>query len=109
MDNLCPLVVLVSLVARTEAFKENVMSQSTGVNKGPGAHTIQNDDPYQGLDVTHKGHGKYSIIFEPLQNIQMSRSTYRVTSFIDFDFRAVPRTVLKEPGELSGRPSVSRI
>ena len=55
------------------------------MNKGPGAHTIRNDNPDQGLDVTREGHGKYSIIFEPLQNIQMSRSTYRVTSFIDFD------------------------
>ena len=85
MDSLCPLVILVSLVAGTEAFEKNVTSPFTGVNKGPGAHTIQNDNPYQGLDVTHEGHRKYSIIFEPLQNIQMSRSTYRVTSFIDFD------------------------
>ena len=85
MGDLCPLIVLVSLVAGTEALRENVTSPSTGVNEGPGAHTIRNDNPYQGLDVTHEGHGKYSIIFEPLQNIQMSRSTYRVTPFIDFD------------------------
>ena len=85
MDSLCPLVILVSLVAGTEAFGKNVTSPFTGVNKGPGAHTIRNDNPYQGLDITREGHGKYSIIFEPLQNIQMSRSTYRVTSFIDFD------------------------
>ena len=85
MNILCPLVILVSLVAGTEAFGENVTSPFTRVNKGPGAHTIRNDNPYQGLDITREGHGKYSIIFEPLQNIQMSRSTYRVTSFIDFD------------------------
>ena len=85
MDSLCPLVILVSLVAGTEAFGKNVSSPVTGVNKGPGAHTIRNDNPYQGLDITQEGHGKYSIIFEPLQNIQMGRSTYRVTSFIDFD------------------------
>ena len=82
---LCPLAILVNLVAGAEAFGENVTSPFTGENKGPGAHTIRNDNPYQGLDITHEGHGKYSIIFEPLQNIQMSRSTYRVTSFIDFD------------------------
>ena len=85
MNILCPLVILVSLVAGTEAFGENVMNPFTRVNKGPGAHTIRNDNPYQGIDITREGHGKYSIIFEPLQNIQMSRSTYRVTSFIDFD------------------------
>ena len=54
-------------------------------NAGPGAYTIRNENPYQGLDVTREGNGRYSIIFEPLQNIQMSRSTYRVTSFIDFE------------------------
>ena len=31
-----------------------------------------------------KEHGKYPVIFEPLQNVQTSRSTYKVTSFIDF-------------------------
>ena len=31
-----------------------------------------------------EGHGKYPVIFEPLQNVQTSRSTYKVTSFIDF-------------------------
>ena len=31
-----------------------------------------------------EGNGKYPVIFEPLQNVQMSRSTYKVTSFIDF-------------------------
>ena len=39
--------------------------------------------PYQGITVT-KEHGKYPVIFEPLQNVQTSRSTYKVTSFIDF-------------------------
>ena len=48
-----------------------------------GVHTINNVNPYEGLTVT-KGHGKYPVIFEPLQNVQTSRSTYKVTSFIDF-------------------------
>ena len=49
----------------------------------PGVHTINNVNPYEGLTVT-RGHGKYPVIFEPLQNVQTSRSTYKVTSFIDF-------------------------
>ena len=49
----------------------------------PGVHTINNANPYQGMTVT-EGHGKYPVIFEPLQNIQTSRSTYKVTSFVDF-------------------------
>ena len=32
-----------------------------------------------------KGGGRYPVIFEPLQNIQASRSTYKVTTFIDFE------------------------
>ena len=48
-----------------------------------GVHTINNVNPYQGLTVA-KGDGKYPVIFEPLQNIKTSRSTYKVTSFIDF-------------------------
>ena len=49
----------------------------------PRAHTTNNANPYQGITVT-EGHGKYPVIFEPLQNVQTSRSTYKVTSFIDF-------------------------
>ena len=49
----------------------------------PGVHTINNANPYQGITVT-EGHGKYPVIFEPLQNVQTSRSTYKVTSFIYF-------------------------
>ena len=49
----------------------------------PGVHTTNNANPYQGVTVT-EGHGKHPVIFEPLQNVQTSRSTYKVTSFIDF-------------------------
>ena len=48
-----------------------------------GVYTINNANPYQGVTVT-EGHGKYPVIFEPLQNVQTSHSTYKVTSFIDF-------------------------
>ena len=48
-----------------------------------GVHTINNANPYQGITVT-EGHGKYPVIFESLQNVQTSRLTYKVTSFIDF-------------------------
>ena len=47
----------------------------------PGVHTINNANPYQGVTVT-EGHGKYPVIFEPLQNVQTSRSTYKVTSLL---------------------------
>ena len=34
-----------------------------------GVHTINNANPYQVITVT-EGHGKYPVIFEPLQNVQ---------------------------------------
>ena len=61
-------------------------SSGTVIEKGRyelGVHTINIANPYQGVTVT-EGHGKYPVIFEPLQNVQTSRSTYKVTSFIDF-------------------------
>ena len=61
-------------------------SSDTFIAKGRyklGVHTINNANPYQGVVVT-EGHGKYPVIFEPLQNVQTSHSTYKVTSFIDF-------------------------
>ena len=66
-------------------FGDNLTDQLTGKQRGPRVHTIQNENPYLGLDPTWEGNGKYSVIFKPLQNVQMSRSTYKVTSFIDFE------------------------
>ena len=68
-----------------QAFGDNLTDQLTGERRGPRVHTIQNENPYLGLDPTREGNGKYPVIFEPLQNVQMSRSTYKVTSFIDFE------------------------
>ena len=67
------------------ALRDNLTDSLTGERRGPWVHTIQNENPYLGLDPTWEGNGKYPVIFEPLQNVQMSRSTYKVTSFIDFE------------------------
>ena len=63
----------------------NLTEQLAGEKRGPGMHTIDNANPYRGLDPTREGTGKYPIIFEPLQNVQMSRLMYKVTFFIDFE------------------------
>ena len=52
--------------------------------KGLLAHTIDNNNPYDGIPPVKLGRGWQSVIFEPLQNVQMSRSKFQVTSFIDF-------------------------
>ena len=45
---------------------------------------INNDDPYEGTTPILPHETKYSVIFEPLWNIKFSRSTYKITSFLDF-------------------------
>ena len=77
-------LLLIKLVATVPISPTE--SSDTVIEKGryePGVHTINNANPYQGVTVT-EGHGKYPVIFEPLQNVQTSQSTYKVTSFIDF-------------------------
>ena len=68
----------------TVAFSPSPTSMVAGERRGSKIHTINNQSPYQGMPIT-EGRGKYPVIFEPLQNIQASRSTYKVTSFIDFE------------------------
>ena len=80
------LIVLgIASMLGERALGDNLTDQLTGERRGPRVHTIQNENPYLGLDPTREGNGKYPVIFEPLQNVQMSRSTYKVTSFIDFE------------------------
>ena len=68
-----------ALITSTVSTDTSVMTE----RYEPGVHTINNAYPYQGITVT-EGHGKYPVIFEPLQNVQTSHSTYKFTSFIDF-------------------------
>ena len=77
-------VVLIKLVAMAPITPTHSSEPTVGKGKQePGVHTIDNANPYQGVTVT-EGHAKYPVIFEPLQNVQTSHSTYKVTSFIDF-------------------------
>ena len=73
------LVGQVTMTLKTPTVDTDI----SGEKYEPGVHTINNVNPYQGLTVA-EGHGKYPVIFEPLQNVQTSHSTYKVTSFIDF-------------------------
>ena len=76
--------VLIKQVATVPISSTDNPDTSIGKERyEPGVHTINNANPYQGITVT-EGHGKYPVIFEPLQNIQTSCSTYKVISFIDF-------------------------
>ena len=58
--------------------------EDTKPTERPQAHKIDNQNPYAGLPPVEPGRGRQSVIFEPLQNVQMSRSNFQVTSFVDF-------------------------
>ena len=62
----------------------NSTEECRGQPKGLLAHTIDNNNPYDWVPPVKPGRGWQSVLFEPLQNVQMSRSKFQVTSFIDF-------------------------
>ena len=45
---------------------------------------IDNKRPYMRDREVRKGDRLYPVVFEPIKNIRLSRSTYKVTSFIEF-------------------------
>ena len=62
----------------------NLPEERRGQPEGLLAHTIDNNNSYDGIPPVKPRQGRQSVIFEPLQNEQMSRSKFQVTSFIDF-------------------------
>ena len=62
----------------------NLTEERCGQPEGLLAHTIDNNNPYDRVPPVKPGRGQQSMIFEPLQNVQMSQSKFQVTSFIDF-------------------------
>ena len=45
---------------------------------------IDNTNPYQNIQPILPGQQAYPVQFEPLVNVRLSRSTYKVTTFIEF-------------------------
>ena len=45
---------------------------------------IDNSNPYQSIQPILPGQQAYPVQFEPLAHIKLSRSTYKVTTFIEF-------------------------
>ena len=57
---------------------------------------INNENPYLGEQpVVFKGQKAYPVLFEPIKFIKLSRSTYKVTSFLDFTPTSEHLPVLK--------------
>ena len=77
-------LVLFWLILIAVASRVNLAKAEIGGRRETKTYTINNQSPYQGMPIA-EGRGRYPVIFEPLQNIQASRSTYKVTTFIDFE------------------------
>ena len=45
---------------------------------------INNDNPYSDVEAIIPGQQPTSLLFEPMVHIRLSRSTYKVTTFIEF-------------------------
>ena len=67
-------LILFWLIITTVASPLDLANAEIGERRGSKTYTIDNQSPYQGMPIT-EGRGKYPVIFEPLQNIQASRST----------------------------------
>ena len=75
-------IVLLHQVVNSLVVNQTV--EDTKPTERPQTHKIDNKNPYGGLPPVEPGKGRQSVIFELLQNVQMSRSNFQVTSFIDF-------------------------
>ena len=62
----------------------NSTEERHGQPEGLLTHTIDSNNPYGGIPPIKPRRGRQSVIFEPLQNVQMSQSKFQVTSFLDF-------------------------
>ena len=70
--------VTVPGLALKKANRETLPNKNT-IEEKP----INNTDPYKKRMPTVGGY-TYPVIFEPIQNVEFSRSVYRITSVVDF-------------------------
>ena len=49
------------------------------------SQNIDNENPYFGIKAILPGQQPHSVLFEPLRHIRLSRSTYKVTTFVEFE------------------------
>ena len=68
-------------IKREERKKREVQESITKTRL---THKIDNSNPYQSIQPILPGQQAYPVQFEPLAHISLSRSTYKVTTFIEF-------------------------
>ena len=68
-------------IKREEKKKREIQEAMTKTRL---SQKIDNTNPYQNIQPILPGQQAYSVQFEPLAHIRLSRSTYKVTTFIEF-------------------------
>ena len=68
--------------ARGEERKKREIQEN--ITKTRLTQKIDNSNPYQSIQPILPGQQTYPVQFEPLAHIRLSRSTYKVTTFIEF-------------------------
>ena len=69
---------------RCFVFQALLVKSETETNIKPASlKPINNDNPFEDRPPNKPGQYEYPVIFEPIQNIKLSRSTYQVTTIID--------------------------
>ena len=78
--------ILFWVLVNPRSIPEKIEKESTKLEmiKQRLTQNIDNNNPYLGIKPIVPGQQPNSVLFEPMGHIRLSRSTYKVTSFIEF-------------------------
>ena len=80
------IAILFWVLVNPRSIPEKTEKESTKLEaiKQRLTQNIDNNNPYLGIKPIVPGQQPNSVLFEPMVHIRLSRSTYKVTSFIEF-------------------------
>ena len=78
------VVVATTLGANVRGEERKKREIQENITKTRLTQKIDNSNPYQSIQPILPGQQAYPVQFEPLAHIRLSRSTYKVTTFIEF-------------------------
>ena len=78
------VVVATTLDEKTKGEERRKREIQENITKTRLTQKIDNSNPYQSIQPILPGQQAYPVQFEPLAHIRLSRSTYKVTTFIEF-------------------------
>ena len=94
------VVVATTLDGKIEGEERRKREIQENFTKTRLTQKIDNSNPYQSIQPILPGQQAYPVQFEPLAHIRLSRSTYKVTTFIEL-FLEVSKVFRTFPGRLS--------